>query len=77
MNATAPPPELVARYAETGAAPVVYDTAELTAMGVSVVEGDFAGDAIVARHHPHRLATELLRLAVKHRAERPALPAAA
>jgi uncharacterized cofD-like protein len=77
VNASPLPPEVLVRYSETGATPVLCDAAELAAMGVRVVKGDFATDAIVARHNPHRLASELVRIAVERRAVRPAVPAAA
>ena len=77
VNASPLPPELLSRYQETGAAQVLCDSAEFAGMGVRVVQGDLAGGALVARHDPHRLAAELLRIAVEHRAVRPSLPAAA
>ena len=70
-------PDLVSRYAEQGAAPVAYDAAEVAALGVSPLEGNFVMSDALARHDPHRLADELLRLAVAHRARRTTLPAAA
>jgi len=69
--------ELIARYAEEGSAPVTYDAAELRALGVSVINDDFAADAMVARHNPHRLAASLLRIALDHRSTSTALPLAA
>jgi hypothetical protein len=77
LNSSGIPLELVSRYAEQGAAPVDCDVAEVAALGVRVVQRDFASDAVVARHNPHRLAAELLRIAVEHRAGRATLPAAA
>ena len=77
VNSAALSPELVAHYAEAGSLPVAYDAAELAALGVSVIESDFAADALVARHNPHRLAATLLRIALEHRESRTPLPAAA
>ena len=77
VNASPMSPEMLSRYAETGAMPVTCDYAELAALGVRVVQGDFVGDQLVARHDPHHLAAQLLRIAVEHRAVRSALPAAA
>lgn len=77
VNASPLSPELLARYAGTGATPVVCDAAEIAAMGVRAVHGDFRSQAAVARHDPHRLAAELLRIAVEHRTVPASLPAAA
>jgi uncharacterized cofD-like protein len=69
--------ELVARYAGERSTPVDCDAAELAALGVSVINDDFAADALVARHNPHRLAATLLRIALDHREQQTTLPAAA
>jgi uncharacterized cofD-like protein len=53
-------PELVARYAAQGAGPVPADVKLLTALGLTVVEGDLlaAGDDV--RHDPDKLGRALL-----------------
>jgi uncharacterized cofD-like protein len=77
VNSAAIPDEVASRYADQGAEPVTCDVPELASLGVTVVPGDFVTDTGVARHNPHRLAAELLRLAVEYRTARTTLPAAA
>jgi uncharacterized cofD-like protein len=53
-------PELVARYAAQGAAPVPADVKLLTALGLTVVEGDLLAAGNDVRHDPDKLGRALL-----------------
>ncbi len=62
LNTTPVSPEMRARYALEGAAQVVNDVKEVEALGVRAICGDFLEPDSVARHHPDRLAAQLLGL---------------
>ncbi|MGE5587712.1 MAG: gluconeogenesis factor YvcK family protein [Clostridia bacterium] len=62
------PPRLAERYRQEGAYPVVVDSDELKALGVSVVEGDLVSAADYARHDPERLARAIMKLVIEARA---------
>lgn len=56
VNVQRPRPDLLARYLEQGAQPVLPDVENLQAMGVRVVRGRLLDEAEWVRHHPERLA---------------------
>ncbi len=59
------PPDVVARYARTGASPVVNDRDRVRALGVWLTEADLASPTELARHHPEKLGRVLARL-IRH-----------
>jgi uncharacterized cofD-like protein len=59
------PPDVVARYARAGAAPVPADRERVRALGVWITEADLAGPTELARHHPEKLGRALARL-IRH-----------
>jgi uncharacterized cofD-like protein len=59
------PPDVVARYARTGASPVVIDRDRVRALGVWLTEADLASPTELARHHPEKLGRVLARL-IRH-----------
>src|SRR5438045_2351103 len=62
--------ELKAKYALEGASQIVTDLDAIEAMQVCPVLGDYLYEDEVARHDTHRVAKDLLELAVQARAER-------
>jgi len=60
--------ELTAKYAQEGACQIGMDVDEIQALGVAPVLGDFLAEEGVARHATDRVAAELMRLLVDHRA---------
>jgi hypothetical protein len=56
--------ELKAKYALEGASQIVVDLAAIAGLGVCPVLGDHLFEDGVARHNPHRLAQDLMQLAV-------------
>jgi uncharacterized cofD-like protein len=64
--------ELMAKYREEGADQIVCDTAQLEALGLRVVRGDFVEEeAHVARHATDRVARKILRLAAEYQSRQP------
>jgi uncharacterized cofD-like protein len=61
-------PALKAKYALEGASQIVADTAEIEALGVRPVLGDYLEEAHVARHASRHVAEELLKFAGQARA---------
>jgi uncharacterized cofD-like protein len=59
-------PEVLARYAQEKAQPILADTEEVKALGVTPVCGAFAHEGAVLRHNYDRVAEELLRLGAEH-----------
>jgi len=59
------PPDVVARYAQAGASPVVTDRERVRALGVWLTEADLASPTELARHHPEKLGRVLARL-IRH-----------
>ncbi len=72
------PPDVIQRYAATGAAPVTVDRHRVHGFGLWVTEADLTGPTAKARHHPEKLGRVLLRL-IRHggpvRRSVPRLPA--
>jgi len=68
INRSPFPPELLAKYAGTLAAPVECNAEELTELGVRLVEGDYVadGEVDVARHNTDAVARDLLAIAAEH-----------
>jgi len=62
VNREVPSPELVAKYAETGAELVKPDVENIRQMGFRAVVGDFISQTDVVRHDPHKLAAAIFRL---------------
>ena len=60
VNTTAPAPEQLAPYLESGARPLAPDPSELEARGVEVVAADLLADDELIRHDPAKLARALL-----------------
>ncbi len=54
--------ELRARYKSEGSAPIEADIAQIEALGVKTIAGDFAFEGDVLRHNYDRVAEEILRL---------------
>jgi len=65
VNTGAFPPETVARYAATGAAPIEADIERIEALGVHCITGDFASEDSVLRHASDRVTDALLALGVQ------------
>ena len=66
LNTKPVSPQLKEKYAKEGAEPIRADDAaiaEVEAMGLRVIRGDFLDEAGVARHASDRIARELLRTA--------------
>jgi uncharacterized cofD-like protein len=63
LNSAPIPGEVTGRYAGEGAAPVTFDSDELTALGCRAVARDLLGDGPAARHDPDKLAEAVLELA--------------
>jgi len=63
VNNTMPPPDLVRRYAEDGAAPIFADTDKIRELGVEVFSAPLAEchNALV-RHNPELLAGEIMSI---------------
>jgi uncharacterized cofD-like protein len=59
--------ETAAKYALEGACQIAVDEAELGALGVTPILGDFLVEGDVARHASGRVAAELVRLLVERR----------
>jgi uncharacterized cofD-like protein len=59
--------ETAAKYALEGACQIAIDVAELEALGVTPILGDFLIEGNVARHASARAAAELMRLLAKRR----------
>jgi uncharacterized cofD-like protein len=59
------PPDVVARYARAGAAPLTIDRERVRALGVWLTEADLASPSELARHHPEKLGRVLARL-IRH-----------
>ena len=57
-------PDLKAKYALEGASQIVADLDAIEALGVCPVLGDYLSEDNVARHDTHRLAEDLLEVAV-------------
>lgn len=63
VNSMTPQPELLARYAEEGAAPLVADTDELGRLGVEVFSAPLCEPHNgLVRHNPDQLAREILSI---------------
>lgn len=60
------PAEVLRRYAQAGACPVVVDRERIHALGIRVTEAELTGSTELARHHPEKLGQVLARL-VQHR----------
>jgi uncharacterized cofD-like protein len=65
VNQAPLPPELLAKYAESGAEPVRMDRDKLAALGVDVIEGAYVSAGDVARHSGEALARQLLPRATR------------
>ncbi len=63
VNATDPPPGLLAHYAETGSEPVSVDRDAFGARGVELVERDLLAAGDLIRHDPKKLSHAVLELA--------------
>ena len=63
INVQRPQPELLARYREQGAHPVVADPEPIHDMGLRVVKGRLLQEGDLVRHHPERLARLVVGLA--------------
>ena len=59
------PPDVLARYARSGARPVRADRDRAQALDVWVLDADVARPAELARHHPEKLGRVLARL-IRH-----------
>jgi uncharacterized cofD-like protein len=55
-------PDTAAKYAAEGACQIETDTAEIEALGVIPILGNFLEEGAVARHSTHKVAAELMRL---------------
>lgn len=64
VNRTALSPELKAKYALEGASQIVADLDAIEALGVCPVLGDYLYEDNVARHNTHRVAEDLLEVAI-------------
>ncbi len=62
VHGAAFPEDVLARYAQAGARPVVADRERVRALGVWITEADVAGPTELARHHPEKLGRILARL---------------
>jgi len=62
VNTAAFSPETLARYAATGASPIVADIERIEAMGVRCIAGSFASEESVVRHAAGRVAGALFAL---------------
>lgn len=74
VNRAAASHDILETYAAASAAPVHYDVAQLAALGVRVIEGNYLAEAGVARHDAAAVAHDLISLA---QAQRPVMAAAA
>jgi uncharacterized cofD-like protein len=68
-------PELRAKYALEGAAPIIADTQAIERSGVKVIESDYLEDGNLARHASDRIAQDLMRITAAHR-QRPSVSSA-
>jgi uncharacterized cofD-like protein len=59
------PPDVVARYARTGATPISADRERVRGLGVWMTEADLASPTELARHHPEKLGRVLAEL-IRH-----------
>jgi uncharacterized cofD-like protein len=59
------PADVLARYAQAGASPVVIDRERVRELGVWLTETDLASPTELARHHPEKLGRVLARL-IRH-----------
>jgi uncharacterized cofD-like protein len=59
------PADVLARYAQAGASPVVIDRERVRGLGVWLTETDLASPTELARHHPEKLGRVLARL-IRH-----------
>jgi uncharacterized cofD-like protein len=64
VNRTSLSPDLKAKYALEGASQIVADLDAIEAMGVCPVLGDYLHEDNVARHNTHRVAEDLLEVAI-------------
>ncbi len=68
VNSTPVPKGLLERYSPEGAGQTEMDSERFREAGIDLVEGDlFSGGSNFARHDPHRLAFQLMRLHAQHR----------
>jgi uncharacterized cofD-like protein len=59
------PPDVLERYARTGARPVTLDRERVRGLGVWLTEADLASPTELARHHPEKLGRVLARV-IRH-----------
>lgn len=75
VNRTPASPELATKYAEKRQSQIEPDVEQINALGVKPVLGEYMTEEVhpveglIARHDTHRVAQDLLRLMVQHRAE--------
>jgi uncharacterized cofD-like protein len=62
VNKEVIPKNLLKRYRQEGASPVIVDVDKLQAMGVKVVREDLVLESNVVRHHSQKLARAILKL---------------
>jgi uncharacterized cofD-like protein len=55
-------PEIIARYAAEGAAPILPDIERIEALGVQCITGDFVSEESVVRHAADRVTSALMTL---------------
>jgi uncharacterized cofD-like protein len=62
VNTAQPSPELLFRYKQENAFPVVADIATIKNMGVKVVQGDLISAKDFVRHDPKKLARKIMEV---------------
>lgn len=62
VNKAVPSPDLLARYAQTGAELVTPDADKIAALGYKPITGSFISESAVVRHDSDKLAKAILRL---------------
>lgn len=65
LNSGKVPPEVVERYREKGADYIQPDETEIEMLGVRPIHGPFIDVSNVVRHHPHKLAAAIFRIAAR------------
>lgn len=54
------PGELLGKYRQEGAVPVIPDIERVEALGIKVIQGDFISKTDVVRHDPRKLASAIV-----------------
>jgi uncharacterized cofD-like protein len=74
LNVQPVPPEMILKYREEGALPVVNDYDRIRRMGVAIHESSLLGEGIFARHHSVKLAEAVLEIFEKEKDNERASP---